>query len=103
MFLENVSALQDLEEMIVGNLVNITNVECGSLANPQRPLRPADQTECHCDDGWTGINCNGNSSINLVCTKNDACNSLIPLGQNATCYNSVKPVKQNHMMCDVTS
>jgi hypothetical protein len=51
---------------------------------------------CECSDGWTGINCN-------VCTKNNACNSLMPEKTGGVCYENGEVVKQNHQMCDVTN
>jgi hypothetical protein len=30
---------------------------CGSLPSKERPPRKGDT--CECDDGWSGINCNG--------------------------------------------
>ncbi len=51
---------------------------------------------CECDDGWTGINCN-------VCTKNKACNALMPTGDGGVCYKNGEVVKENYQMCDVTN
>jgi ABC-type multidrug transport system ATPase subunit len=73
----------------------IFDIVCGSLAQKERPLRPPGHS-CGCDEGWAGINCN-------VCTQNSVCDSLIPTGQNGTCYNHFGPVNRNHIMCDVTN
>ena len=37
----------------------LTTKVCGSLARTERPARGKDEKKCNCDDGWTGINCNG--------------------------------------------
>ncbi|KAL4804807.1 hypothetical protein BDV18DRAFT_142569 [Aspergillus unguis] len=67
---------------------------CGSLADPQRPFRK-DKT-CSCKDGWGGINCN-------VCQTDDACNAMMPTGEDGVCYKQGVTVKENFQMCDVTN
>ena len=57
-------------------------------------MRPGDK--CECDEGWTGINCN-------VCTKDDACNKLMPTGDGGVCYQNGDVVNQNYQFCDVTN
>lgn len=39
----------------------------------------------------------------LVCTTDSVCDSLVPTGQNGTCYRGGLAVYENHQMCDVTS
>jgi hypothetical protein len=51
---------------------------------------------CECEDGWTGINCN-------VCTKNKACNALMPESEGGVCYQNGEVVKENYQMCDLTN
>ena len=51
---------------------------------------------CECEDGWTGINCN-------VCTKNKACNALMPEREGGVCYQNGEVVKENYQMCDLTN
>jgi len=36
-------------------------IECDSLANGEHRLPRAPGEQCHCKDGWGGINCNGSS------------------------------------------
>ena len=67
---------------------------CGSLANPNRPMRH--DKYCHCDDGWDGINCN-------VCQTDDACNAMMPDGEGGVCYKAGVTVQENFQMCDVTN
>ncbi|RKF54149.1 ABC transporter G family member [Golovinomyces cichoracearum] len=68
---------------------------CGSLAKGnQRKMRLGDY--CECDDGWTGINCN-------VCTKNKACNDLMPTREGGVCYQNGEVVHENFQMCSVTN
>jgi hypothetical protein len=57
---ESVFVPLDLVETIAGFLVRCSDVECGSLAREDRPLRPDGQS-CACDNGWEGIHCNGNA------------------------------------------
>lgn len=38
-----------------------------------------------------------------VCTSDAVCDSLVPTGQNGTCYRGGLAVYENHQMCDVTS
>jgi ATP-binding cassette subfamily G (WHITE) protein 2 len=71
------------------------DIVCGSLADGRdRPMRTGDY--CECEDGWTGINCN-------VCTKNKACNALMPESEGGVCYQNGEVVKENYQMCDVTN
>ncbi|ORY03173.1 ABC transporter [Basidiobolus meristosporus CBS 931.73] len=68
---------------------------CNSLADGQdRKVRQG--KECQCSDGWGGINCN-------VCETDQACNSLVPTGQNGTCYKGGLVVFNNYQVCDVTN
>lgn len=67
---------------------------CGSLANPNRPMRH--DKYCNCDDGWDGINCN-------VCQTNDACDAMMPDGEGGVCYKAGVTVQENFQMCDVTN
>lgn len=63
-------------------------------------------TECECNEGWGGINCN-------MCTSDNACNAFMPKVANAfgntgeevkgTCYKGGKLVQKNYHMCEVTS
>ncbi|EGF77988.1 hypothetical protein BATDEDRAFT_13539 [Batrachochytrium dendrobatidis JAM81] len=77
-------------------LNNCSQPLCGGLATPTRHARLPDQAKCDCLPGWTGVHCN-------VCETDRACDSLVPGGQNGTCYNSMHPVKNNHVLCDVTN
>jgi ATP-binding cassette subfamily G (WHITE) protein 2 len=102
----NVHALLDLVETIACSQVRLEMrtyrlhdadwiLVCGSLADGKdRPMRQGDY--CECEDGWTGINCN-------VCTKNKACNALMPEGEGGVCYQNGEVVKTNYQMCDVTN
>jgi ABC-type lipoprotein export system ATPase subunit len=67
---------------------------CGSLSDPQRP--PRKDKYCSCNDGWEGINCN-------VCDTDDACNAMMPTGEDGVCYKQGVTVKENFQMCDVTN
>ncbi|KAJ2896452.1 ABC-2 type transporter [Zalerion maritima] len=68
---------------------------CGSLARGKdRPMRSG--KKCDCDDGWTGINCN-------VCTRDDACDALMPTSDGGVCYQNGDVVKENYQFCDVTN
>ncbi|KAL4973875.1 hypothetical protein BDW66DRAFT_141089 [Aspergillus desertorum] len=67
---------------------------CGSLSDPQRPSRK--DKYCSCNDGWEGINCN-------VCNTDDACNAMMPTGEDGVCYKQGVTVKENFQMCDVTN
>lgn len=70
---------------------------CGSLADgANRHTRPADQQQCQCKDGWSGINCN-------LCQTDEACGPLMPQGMNGTCYKGGLTVKENYQMCQVTN
>ncbi|KAF4121761.1 ABC-type branched-chain amino acid transport system, ATPase component [Geosmithia morbida] len=68
---------------------------CGSLARGKdRSMRSG--PNCHCDDGWTGINCN-------VCTENKACNALMETGEGGVCYQNGEVINHNYQICDVTN
>lgn len=67
---------------------------CGSLADDRRSPRKEKYCECH--DGWAGATCN-------VCRTNDACNALMPEGEDGVCYTQGLVVRENHQMCDVTN
>jgi hypothetical protein len=71
-----------------------TSPLCGSLVGKDRPARNG--TQCACDDGWGGINCN-------ICQRNDVCNSLVPGGEGAVCYDGGVVVKENFQQCKVTN
>ncbi|CAI6080573.1 hypothetical protein V2G26_011909 [Clonostachys chloroleuca] len=69
---------------------------CGSLGRGKdRPMRNG-ESNCQCDEGWTGINCN-------VCTDNKACNALMETGTGGVCYQNGEVVKHNYQICDVTN
>lgn len=68
---------------------------CGSLADGNN-RSPREGHTCECSDGWSGVNCN-------VCTKNDACNALMPEGKEGVCYKNGALVKENYQMCDITN
>ncbi|KAL4784572.1 hypothetical protein BJX76DRAFT_326959 [Aspergillus varians] len=71
-----------------------SNPVCGSLPDPQRP--PRKDKSCSCEDGWEGINCN-------VCKTDDACNAMMPTGEDGVCYKEGVTVKENFQICDVTN
>ncbi|KAK9712006.1 FAD-dependent urate hydroxylase [Basidiobolus ranarum] len=68
---------------------------CNSLADG-KDRKTRQGKECQCSDGWSGINCN-------VCESDQACNSLVPTGQNGTCYQGGLVVFNNYQVCDVTN
>ncbi|ORX57394.1 hypothetical protein DM01DRAFT_1334019 [Hesseltinella vesiculosa] len=68
---------------------------CGGLADG-RNRYPRENDKCDCPNGWEGINCN-------VCTQDSVCDSLVPTGQNGTCYRGGLTVFENHQMCNVTN
>lgn len=39
----------------------------------------------------------------IVCKTDNVCNSLVPTGQNGTCYRDGVTVFENYQMCNVTS
>jgi hypothetical protein len=41
--------------------------------------------------------------MHIVCTSDSVCDSLVPTGQNGTCYRGGLAVFENHQMCNVTS
>jgi hypothetical protein len=103
----NAPVLQDSVERIAYRLVCIRQhptlesiytdgrIVCGSLADGEnRPVRQSDY--CECTEGWTGINCN-------VCTKNKACNALMPGNEGGVCYQNGEVVHENYQMCHVTN
>lgn len=62
-------------------------------------------TECECNEGWGGINCN-------MCTSDRACDAFMPKVSNAlggdsdvkgTCYRGGQLVKKSYHMCAVTN
>ncbi|KAL6863182.1 FAD-dependent urate hydroxylase [Amphichorda felina] len=68
---------------------------CGSLGRGKdRPMRSGNT--CHCDDGWTGINCN-------VCTEDKACDTLMGTGDGGVCYQNGEVINHNYQICDVTN
>ncbi|GAA5795628.1 hypothetical protein HPULCUR_000990 [Helicostylum pulchrum] len=69
---------------------------CGSLDEPRSRYPRENGTTCDCPEGWEGINCN-------VCTNDSVCDSLVPTGQNGTCYRGGLAVYENHQICDVTN
>ncbi|GAA5967082.1 hypothetical protein JCM11641_000435 [Rhodosporidiobolus odoratus] len=82
---------------------------CGSLADGNERF-PREGTDCECEEGWGGINCN-------VCETDQACDNLIlrdpssSLGggsrlddaDRAVCYKEGFGVKEVYQMCDVTN
>ncbi|KAL1305221.1 hypothetical protein AAFC00_002139 [Neodothiora populina] len=68
---------------------------CGSLADGSNRL-PRQGHDCDCKEGWEGINCN-------VCKTNDACNAMMPDGQDGVCYREGLVVKENYQICDITN
>ncbi|KIW17505.1 hypothetical protein PV08_04699 [Exophiala spinifera] len=68
---------------------------CGSLADGKN-RSPRKGSECECKDGWEGINCN-------VCSSDNACNAMMPLGQGGVCYKQGLVVHENYQMCNVTN
>ncbi|KAG2204428.1 hypothetical protein INT47_005219 [Mucor saturninus] len=69
---------------------------CGGLNDGRSRYPRENGTTCDCPEGWEGINCN-------VCTSDSVCDSLVPTGQNGTCYRGGLTVYENHQMCDVTN
>ncbi|CAO0792155.1 unnamed protein product [Mucor circinelloides] len=69
---------------------------CGGLDEGRSRYPRENGTVCDCPDGWEGINCN-------VCTSDSVCDSLVPTGQNGTCYRGGLTVYENHQMCNVTN
>lgn len=69
---------------------------CGSLADGNNRLPRGSERQCQCKEGWEGINCN-------VCETNNACNALMPEGQDGVCYREGLLVKENYQMCDITN
>jgi hypothetical protein len=68
---------------------------CGSLADGNNRL-PRQGSECECNEGWEGINCN-------TCKTNNACNALMPEGEGGVCYREGLVVNENYQMCDITN
>ncbi|KAH0835993.1 putative ATP-dependent permease [Fonsecaea pedrosoi] len=68
---------------------------CGSLVDGKN-RSPRRGDKCDCRDGWEGINCN-------VCTSNEACNAMMPLGQGGVCYKKGALVHENYQVCNVTN
>ncbi|KAG1452624.1 hypothetical protein G6F46_009699 [Rhizopus delemar] len=68
---------------------------CGALSDG-RDRVPRENNHCDCPDGWEGINCN-------VCKTDSVCDSLVPTGQNGTCYRGGLTVFENYQMCNVTN
>ncbi|KAJ9605043.1 FAD-dependent urate hydroxylase [Cladophialophora chaetospira] len=68
---------------------------CGSLADGKN-RSPRKGDKCECKDGWEGVNCN-------VCTTNQACNALMPMGEGGVCYKKGVLVQENYQMCNVTN
>ncbi|KAL2418913.1 ABC transporter G family member [Exophiala dermatitidis] len=68
---------------------------CGSLADGKnRSPRKGDR--CDCKDGWEGVNCN-------VCTSDNACNAMMPLGEGGRCYKDGLVVHEMYQVCNVTN
>ncbi|KAI9137916.1 hypothetical protein BKA69DRAFT_1127772 [Paraphysoderma sedebokerense] len=68
---------------------------CGALPDGvNRPIREG--PSCQCKEGWAGINCN-------VCTQDSVCDSMVPTGQNGTCYKNPVAVSENFEICKVTN
>lgn len=69
---------------------------CGGLSDGRnRPQRGVNET-CHCNEGWSGINCN-------MCENDDVCDSFVPPGLKGTCYKSGIIVNVFNQLCDVTN
>jgi ABC-type multidrug transport system ATPase subunit len=68
---------------------------CGSLPEGKDRL-PREGKECECAEGWEGINCN-------VCKTDNACNAMMPNGEDGVCYREGLVVKENYQMCDITN
>ncbi|KAI8393321.1 putative ABC transporter [Radiomyces spectabilis] len=68
---------------------------CGGLDDGHNRT-PRQNDHCDCPEGWEGINCN-------VCSMDSVCDSLVPTGQNGTCYRGGLTVFENHQMCNVTN
>jgi ABC-type multidrug transport system ATPase subunit/ABC-type multidrug transport system permease subunit len=68
---------------------------CGSLPEGKDRL-PREGKECECHEGWEGINCN-------VCKTDNACNAMMPNGEDGVCYREGVVVKENYQMCDITN
>ncbi|KAL7316048.1 FAD-dependent urate hydroxylase [Mucor circinelloides] len=68
---------------------------CGALPDG-RNRSPRENDHCDCPEGWEGINCN-------VCKTDSVCDSLVPTGQNGTCYKNGITVFENYQMCNVTN
>ncbi|KXS11308.1 hypothetical protein M427DRAFT_73054 [Gonapodya prolifera JEL478] len=74
-----------------------TSPLCNSLADGARRVpRPPDSRSCECSAGWSGINCN-------VCELDDVCSPLVPGGEGAVCYQGIRAIKEQYLMCDVTN
>ena len=71
------------------------NPLCGSLARG-KDRAPRGESNCECDEGWDGINCN-------VCKTDNACDALMPEKTGGVCYEGGVVVKENHQMCDITN
>ncbi|KAI9270313.1 hypothetical protein EDC94DRAFT_512884 [Helicostylum pulchrum] len=68
---------------------------CGALPDGNN-RSPRENNHCDCPEGWEGINCN-------VCNTDSVCDSLVPTGQNGTCYRDGITVFENYQMCNVTN
>lgn len=69
---------------------------CGGLSDGKnRPQRKVNET-CHCNEGWTGINCN-------MCENDAVCDPFVPAGLKGTCYKSGIIVNSFNQLCDVTN
>ncbi|KAI8978647.1 ABC transporter [Pilobolus umbonatus] len=68
---------------------------CGALSDGEERL-PRENDHCDCPEGWEGINCN-------VCKTDNVCDSLVPTGQNGTCYRGGLTVVENYQICNVTN
>lgn len=86
---------------------------CGSLADGKKRL-PRTGKYCECEEGWHGINCNGERSLestlhrlvlrgSAVCQTDRACNAMMPEGKGGVCYQQGVVVNENYQMCDVTN
>ncbi|KXT06025.1 hypothetical protein AC578_1269 [Pseudocercospora eumusae] len=69
---------------------------CGALPDGKDRLPRQGNEPCQCKEGWEGINCN-------VCKTNQACNAMMPTGEDGVCYREGVVQKENFQICDITN